>query len=79
MPDAEDYLQSKWWLALKPSPKLVTSAAVDKIGDHFYEADFQSQAIKSIIQVLLHELLMSQSARCGKLFGGILGPKLLKP
>ena len=47
MSDAEQYLLSNWHLTLKPSSKLVTSAAVgsayiagDKVGEYLYEQDF---------------------------------------
>ena len=47
MSDAEQYLLNKWRLTLKPSSKMVTSAAVgssfvagEKIGDYTYEQDF---------------------------------------
>ena len=47
MSDAEQHLRSRWRLTLKPSSKMVTSAAVgsehvtgDKVGDYTYESDF---------------------------------------
>jgi len=47
MSDAEQYLRDRWHLILKPSSKMVTSAAVgsaysqgEKVADYVYEKDF---------------------------------------